>query len=82
MVMPETATVTSESMVDIPTRLRARHKIRPGSKTVFIEKGSESLLVPVPAIDAPLGIDRDGGQAFREVAQELNVERRQEGRVP
>ncbi len=78
MVMPETATVTSKSMVNIPARLRARYRIEPGNKIVFIEKGSEILMVPVPAIDALFGIDRDHSKVLRDAARELNVERRQE----
>jgi AbrB family looped-hinge helix DNA binding protein len=78
MVMTETATVTSKSMVNIPARLRARYKIEPGSKIVFIERGFEILLVPVPAIESLFGIDRDRGDALREAARELNVERRLE----
>jgi len=78
MVMPETATVTSKSMVNIPARLRARYRIKSGSKIVFIEKGSEIILVPVPSIDALFGIDRNHSEALREAARELNVERRQE----
>ncbi len=78
MVMPETATVTSKSMVNIPARLRARYRIKSGSKIVFIEKGSEIILVPVPSIDALFGIDRNHSEALREAARELNSERRQE----
>jgi AbrB family looped-hinge helix DNA binding protein len=78
MEMPETATVTSKSMVNIPARLRARYRIKPGSKIVFVEKGSEIILVPVPTIDALFGIDREHGQALREAARELSAERRRE----
>ena len=78
MVMPETATVTSKSMVNIPARLRNRYQIKPGSKIVFIEKDSEIVLVPVPTIDALFGIDREHSEALREAARELNLERRQE----
>lgn len=78
MEMPETATVTSKSMVNIPARLRARYKIKPGSKIVFVEKGSEIILVPVPTLDALFGIDKDHSQALREGVRELNVERRRE----
>ena len=78
MVMPETATVTSKSMVNIPARLRARYKIEPGSKIVFIEKGSEIVLVPVPTIDALFGIDRNHGDALIDAARELSAERRKE----
>jgi AbrB family looped-hinge helix DNA binding protein len=65
-------------MVNIPARLRARYNIKPGSKIVFVERGPEILLVPVPAIDALFGIDRDHSQTLREAARELNAERRQE----
>ena len=78
MEMPETATVTSKSMVNIPARLRARYKIKPGSKIVFIEKDSEIIMVPVPAIDELFGIDKAHSQALREAARELNAERRRE----
>jgi AbrB family looped-hinge helix DNA binding protein len=69
MEMPETATVTSKSMVNIPAKLRARHKIEPGSKIVFVEKGPEIILVQVPTIDALFGIDRDHSQALIEAAR-------------
>ncbi len=82
MVMPETATVTSKSMVNIPARLRARYRIKPGSKIVFIEKDSEIVLVPVPAIDALFGIDRERSQALREAVRELKEEHRREAREP
>jgi AbrB family looped-hinge helix DNA binding protein len=78
MVLPETATVTSKSMVNIPARLRARYQIKPGSKIVFIERDSEIIMVPVPTIDALFGIDSDHNQALREAVRELNIERREE----
>jgi len=81
IVMPETAIVTSTSMVGTPARLRARYKTRPGSKMVYFEKGSE-ILVAVPTIGTLFGIDGEDGRALKEADRELNVERRREGGVP
>jgi len=80
MAMTEIATVTSKSMVNIPARLRARYKIEPGSKIVFVEKDSEFLLIPVPTIESLFGIDRAHSDTLREAARELNEERRGDAR--
>jgi AbrB family looped-hinge helix DNA binding protein len=78
MAMSETGNVTSKSMVHIPARLRARYKIKPGSKIVFVENGSGIILVPVPAIDELFGIDGGQNKALMEAAREINAERRRE----
>ncbi len=78
MVMTETATVTSKSMVNIPARLRSKYGLKPGSRVVFIEEDSRIIMIPVPPMMELFGIDREHAGTMKEAMRELNAERRRE----
>jgi len=78
MVMAETATVTSKSMVNIPARLRAKYGLKPGSRVVFVEEDSRIIMIPVPPMMELFGIDRKHTDVVKEGLRELHAERRRE----
>lgn len=82
MVMTETATVTSKSMVNIPARLRARYGLKPGSRVVFVEEDSRIIMIPVPPMMDLFGIDREHAKVVKEAMRELSAERRREASEP
>jgi AbrB family looped-hinge helix DNA binding protein len=78
MEMRDTATVTSRSMINIPARIRAKYKIKEGSKVVFVETEHGLVLVPVPPINDLFGIDKERKELWYEAIRELNEEHRRE----
>ncbi len=80
MVMAETATVTSKSMVNLPSKIRKKYGLTPGSKVVFIESDSGILMIPVPPIMKLFGADREHKTALIEAIRELTEEHRRESR--
>ncbi len=80
MVMAETATVTSKSMVNLPSKIRKKYGLTPGSKVVFIDSDSGILMVPVPPIMKLFGIAREHKKELIEAVRELEEEHRREAR--
>ncbi len=80
MVMAETATVTSKSMINLPSKIRKKYGLTPGSKVVFIESDSGILMLPVPPIMKLFGAMREHKAALIEAIRELNEEHRREAR--
>ncbi|MBI2649527.1 MAG: AbrB/MazE/SpoVT family DNA-binding domain-containing protein [Thaumarchaeota archaeon] len=78
--MAETATVTSKSMVNLPSKIRKKYGLTPGSKVVFIDSDSGILMIPVPPIMKLFGADREHKAALIEAIRELNEEHRRESR--
>jgi len=76
--MPETATVTSKSMVNIPAKIRHKYGFKQGSKVVFVESEQGVMLLPIPPISELFGIDRRQKNLLLEAIRELEREHRQE----
>lgn len=57
--MGEVATVTSKSMVTIPSRVRRKYDLRQGSKVEFVEIEEGLFLVPVETLRELRGAGRE-----------------------
>lgn len=78
MVMTESATVTSKSMVNIPASIRRKHNIKEGDKVVFLETDAGIILVPVPPLRELAGSGAKHKKVLLEVIRELEQEHRKE----
>ncbi len=78
--MAETATVTSKSMVTIPSSIRRKYGIKNGDKVQFVEVDGVVMMVPVRSLSEMHGLDKQHAKALIEGIRELNRERRKEAR--
>ncbi len=75
----QTATVTSKSMVAIPSKIRKKYNIRQGSKVEFEADGG-LLLVPLKTLRELRGAGRDNSKALIAGVKELEREHREEAK--
>lgn len=78
--MSSVGTVTSKSMVTIPSALRRKYKIREGTKVAFIESDGAIVMVPLPPLRELFGIDKAHYEVIVRGIRELHEERRREAR--
>jgi len=78
--MGQIATVTSKSMVTIPSKIRKKYRLHQGSKVEFVEVDEGLLLVPLKSLRELRGIDKDHSQLIMSGVKELERERRDEAR--
>jgi AbrB family looped-hinge helix DNA binding protein len=78
--MAETATVTSKSMVTIPSTIRRKYGIRNGDKVQFVEVDGAVMMIPVKSLSEMYGLDKQHAKALIKGVRELNRERRKEAR--
>jgi AbrB family looped-hinge helix DNA binding protein len=78
MVVPETATVTSKSMINIPAKIRRKYGIKEGTRVVFVEEGGQLILIPVPPIGELFGADREHKDELLQAIREMEEEHRRE----
>jgi AbrB family looped-hinge helix DNA binding protein len=78
MVMPETATVTSKSMINIPAKIRRKYGIKEGTRVVFVEEEGQLILIPVPPIGELFGVDREHKDELLQAIREMEEEHRRE----
>jgi len=78
MVMTETATVTSKSMINIPASIRKKYGIREGDKVVFVETDQGVMLIRVPPLDELFGSGREHKDKLIRGVKELEAEHRRE----
>lgn len=76
--MRQTATVTSKSMVTIPSKIRKKYKLNQGSKVEFVEVDGGLLLVPLKSLRELRGAGRDNADALIAGIKELEKEHRVE----
>lgn len=76
--MGEVSTVTSKSMVTIPSRLRRKYGIREGMRIEFIETDNGVLMVPMPDPRTLFGTDRLHSGKLLKGIRELEKEHRRE----
>lgn len=76
----ETARVTSKGQLVIPSRLRRRYGIKPGTKICFIERDSEILFQPVTReyIRSVCGMLKSETSATEELLKERAKDRERE----
>lgn len=78
--MGEMATVTSKSMVTIPSSIRRKYGIKEGDKVQFVEVDGAVMMIPVKSLSEMHGMDRVHAKALLEGIRELNREHRKEAR--
>jgi AbrB family looped-hinge helix DNA binding protein len=78
MVMSETATVTSKSMINIPASIRKKYGFKAGDKVVFIETEHGVELVRVPPLNELFGSGRAERDKLIRAVRELEAEHRRE----
>ncbi len=78
MVMAQTATVTSKSMVNIPAKIRRKYGIRQGTKLVFLENEQTITLIPVPSLSELFGADREHKDEILQAIREMEEEHRRD----
>jgi AbrB family looped-hinge helix DNA binding protein len=64
--MRQTATVTSKSMVTIPSKMRKKYSLHQGSKVEFVVVDGGSLLVPLKTLRELRGAGKDNAKALIE----------------
>jgi len=78
MVMAETATVTSRSMINIPASIRKKYGIKEGDKMVFLETDQGVVLIRVPPLNELFGSERAHRDKLIRAVRELEAEHRRE----
>jgi AbrB family looped-hinge helix DNA binding protein len=78
--MGQTATVTSKSMVTIPSKIRKKYSLRQGSKVEFVEVDGGLFLVPVKTLRELRGAGKENAGALISGIKELEREHRKEAR--
>ncbi len=78
--MRQTATVTSKSMVTIPSKMRKKYSLRQGSKVEFVDVDGALLLVPLKTLRELRGAGKDNSRALIAGIKELEREHRAEAR--
>lgn len=78
MVMTETATVTSKSMVNIPASIRRKYGIKEGDKVAFVETSAGLTLVRIPPLREIFGSGAKDKDKLLQAIRELESEHRRE----
>lgn len=78
MVVTETATVTSKSMINIPASIRKKYGIKEGDKVAFVETNQGLTLVRVPPLNELFGSGRVHKDRLIRAIRELESEHRRE----
>ena len=78
--MTETATVTSKSMITIPSSLRRKYGIKDGDKVQFVEVDGAIMMIPVKSLGEMHGMFREHAKDLIEGVRELDREHRKEAR--
>ncbi|MGP8070590.1 MAG: AbrB/MazE/SpoVT family DNA-binding domain-containing protein [Candidatus Bathyarchaeia archaeon] len=74
------ATVTSKTMVTIPSSIRRKYGIREGDRVQFVEVDGAIMMIPVKSLSEMQGMDKAHAKALLEGVRELNREHRKEVR--
>jgi len=80
VAMGQVATVTSKSMVTIPSRIRRKYSLKQGSKVEFVEIEDGLLLVPVKTLRELRGLGKEKSSLLIEGVLELEKEHREEAK--
>jgi AbrB family looped-hinge helix DNA binding protein len=76
----EVATITSKSMVKIPSRLRRKYNLRQGTRVEFVEIDEGLFLVPVKMLRELRGTAKEKSNLLIEAVRELEKEHREEAK--
>jgi AbrB family looped-hinge helix DNA binding protein len=78
MEMPDSATVTSKSMINIPASIRRKYGFKTGDKVIFVETERGLELVRAPPLGELFGIERANKGKLIRAVKELEAEHRRE----
>lgn len=78
--LTEIATVTSKSMVTIPSSLRRKYGIEEGDKVQFVEVDGAIMMIPVKSLAEMHGMFREHAKELIQGVRELDREHRKEAR--
>jgi AbrB family looped-hinge helix DNA binding protein len=78
--MRQTATVTSKSMVTIPSKIMKKYSLHQGSKVEFVEVDEGLFIVPLKTLRELRGAGKNNAKALIEGIKELEKEHREEAR--
>ncbi|MBI2183981.1 MAG: AbrB/MazE/SpoVT family DNA-binding domain-containing protein [Thaumarchaeota archaeon] len=78
VAMGQVATVTSKSMVTVPSKIRKKYGLRQGSKVEFVEVEEGLFLVPLKTLRELRGAAKEKSSLLVEAVRELNREHREE----
>ncbi len=78
--MGDVATITSKSMVTIPSRIRRKYGLHQGSKVAFVEIEEGIFFVPVNTLGELRGAAGTDSSLLFEAVRELEREHREEAR--
>ena len=76
--LAQIATVTSKSMVTIPSSIRRKYGFTEGSKVQFVELDGAVMIVPVKSLAEMHGMDKSHARLLIEGVRELDREHRRE----
>lgn len=76
----EMATVTSKTMVTIPSSIRRKYGIREGDRVHFVEVDGAIMMIPAKSLSEMQGMDKAHSKALFQGVRELNREHRKEAR--
>lgn len=74
----EIATVTSNSMINIPARIRRKYGFQKGTRVLFVEQEGSVLMIPLLRLSEMKGLGRDHADKINEGIRELEAEHREE----
>ena len=77
----EVGTVTSKSMVTIPSRIRRKYGLHQGSKVEFVEVEEGIFLVPLKTLKELRGAAGKDANLMLEAVRELEREHREEAQM-
>ena len=78
--MGQVATVTSKSMVTIPSRIRRKYGLRQGNKVEFVEVEEGLFLVPLKSLRELRGAAKQKSDLLVSAVRELEKEHREEAK--
>ena len=78
--MGQVATVTSKSMITIPSKIRKKYDIEQGSKIEFVEIEEGVLLVPLKTLGELRGSGKVNASTIIEGVKELEAEHREDAK--
>ena len=80
--MTEVAQVTTKGQLVVPSRLRRKYGIKPGTKVTFIERNGEIIFQPVTRafIDSVWGMFKDGPSLTKGLLETRAEEKAREDR--
>lgn len=74
--MGQVATITSKSMVTIPSKIRKKYGLKQGSKVEFVEVDGGLLVVPIRTLRELRGSGKDKSDLLIAAVKELEREHR------